>query len=193
MEAKETLLLLITGMPGAGKSTVLSVIAEHGYPILLMGDVIREEVEKLGLSPTPENVGLAAVELRRKEGARAVAKRCIPKLRMFSAENRVVVVDGVRSLEEVEAFREEFRNILLVAVHASPQTRFHRFLARNRSDDPESWAVFRDRDLRELGFGIGGAIAMADYMIVNESSVEDFKTEARKLLREGLGRRSGLR
>ena len=193
METEETLLLLITGMPGAGKSTVLSVIAEHGYPILLMGDVVREEVEKLGLSPTPENVGWAAVELRRKEGARAVAKRCILKLRKFSAENRVVVVDGVRSLEEVEAFREEFRNILLVAVHASPQTRFRRFLARNRSDDPESWAVFRDRDLRELGFGIGEAIAMADYMVVNEASVEDLKAEARNLLREELRRWSGLR
>jgi len=193
MEAKETLLLLITGMPGAGKSTVLSVIAEHGYPILLMGEVVREEVEKLELSPTPENVGRVAVELRRREGARVVAKRCIPKLRRFRTESRIVIVDGVRSLEEVEAFREEFRNILLVAVHASPQTRFRRFLARNRSDDPESWAVFRDRDLRELGFGIGGAIAMADYMIVNESSVEDLKAEARKLLREELGRWSGLR
>jgi dephospho-CoA kinase len=192
MEA-ETLLLLITGMPGAGKSTVLSVIAEQGYPVLLMGDVVREEVERLGLSPTPENVGRVAVELRRKEGASAVAKRCILKLRQLRAKSRIIVVDGVRSLEEVEAFREEFLNILLVAVHASPQTRFQRFLARNRSDDPESWAVFRERDLRELGFGIGGAIAMADYMIVNESSVEDLEAEARKFLRERLGRWSGLR
>lgn len=192
MEAEETLLLLITGMPGAGKSTVLSAIAEYGYPVLFMGDVIREEVEKLGLSPTPENVGRIAVELRRREGVRAVAERCIPKLRKIRTKSCIVIVDGVRSLEEVEAFREEFRDILLVAVHASPQTRFRRFLERNRSDDPESWAVFRDRDLRELDFGIGGAIAMADYMIVNESSVEDLKAEARKLLRERLGRWSGL-
>jgi len=192
MEA-ETLLLLITGMPGAGKSTVLSVIAEQGYPVLFMGDVVREEVERLGLSLTPENVGRVAVELRRMEGASAVAERCILKLRKLRSKSRIVVVDGVRSLEEVEAFREEFPNILLVAVHASPQTRFRRFLARNRSDDPESWAVFRERDMRELGFGIGGAIAIADHVIVNEFSIEDLEAEARKLLRERLGRWSGLR
>lgn len=187
MEEKEKLLLLITGMPGAGKSTVLSVIEEHGYLTLLMGDVIREETERLGLSPTPENVGRVAVEIRRREGVSAVARRCIPKLKKIFAENRVVTVDGVRSLDEVKAFREVFKNVFLIAVHASPQTRFRRFLTRNRSDDPESWEVFRERDLREFGFGLGGAIAMADYMIVNESSIEDLKTKVRRLLRERLG------
>lgn len=185
---EEKLLLLITGMPGAGKSTVLSLIAEEGYPTLLMGDVIREETERLGLSPTPENVGKVAVEIRRREGRGAVAKRCLPRLRRLFAESPVVCVDGVRSLKEVEVFREEFRNVLLVAVHASPQTRFRRFLTRNRSDDPKTWEVFRERDLRELGFGIGGAIAMADHIIINESSLEDLRAEVKKFLREKVER-----
>lgn len=187
MGTKEPLLLLITGMPGAGKSTILSVIAEQGYPTLLMGDVIREEAERVGLSPTPENVGKVAVEIRHREGASAVARRCIPKLKRLFAENRAVAVDGVRSLDEVEAFREEFKKVLLIAVHASPQTRFRRFLTRNRSDDPRSWEVFRERDLRELGFGLGRAIAMADYVVVNESSIDDLKAETRRLLREWFG------
>lgn len=188
MEGKGALLILITGMPGAGKSSVLTVVAEGGYPSLLMGDVIREETERIGLSPTPENVGKVAVDIRRREGADAVARKCIPKLRILLTDSSVVCVDGVRSLEEVEAFREEFKNVILLAVHASPQTRFRRFLTRNRSDDPKTWEVFKERDMRELGFGIGGAIAMADYIIVNESSVEDLKVAAMRLFREMLAR-----
>jgi len=192
MEAREALLLLITGMPGSGKSTVLATIAEYGFPILLMGDVIREEVEILGFKPTPANVGRVAVEIRRREGVSAVAKRCIPKIRRYFEENRLVSVDGVRSLEEVETFREEFENVFLAAIHSSPQTRFLRFLERNRSDDPKDWETFKERDLRELRFGLGNVIAMADYMIVNESSVEDLEAETGKLLKGKLGRWSGL-
>lgn len=192
MEAEEALLLLITGMPGAGKSTALAVIAEYGFPILLMGDVIREEVEILGYKPTPENVGRVAVEIRRREGVPAVARRCVPKIRIYFEGNNLVAVDGVRSLEEVETFREEFPNTFLVAIHSSPQTRFKRFLERNRSDDPKDWETFRERDVRELRFGLGNVIAMADYMIVNESSVEDLEAETRKLLEKELGRWSRL-
>jgi len=192
MEAEEALLLLITGMPGAGKSTALAVVAEYGFPILLMGDVIREEVEILGFKPTPENVGRVAVEIRRREGVRAVARRCIQKIRIYFEENRLVAVDGVRSLEEVETFREEFPNVFLVAIHSSPQTRFQRFLERNRSDDPKDWETFRVKDVRELRFGLGNVIAMTEYMIVNESSVENLEAETRKLLEKELGRWSRL-
>ena len=48
-------ILIITGMPGAGKSEVADAFHNAGYPLIIMGDVIREETKKRGLEPNPEN------------------------------------------------------------------------------------------------------------------------------------------
>lgn len=186
MKADTPLLILLTGMPGFGKSTVLSIIIERGCPTLLMGDVIREEAEKQGLSPTAESIGKVAVEIRQKEGADVVARRCIEKMRRINSDSSILAIDGVRSMAEVETFRRSYQNVVLIAVHSSPQTRFQRFLLRHRSDDADNWELFKTRDLRELGFGIGGAIAMADRVIINESRAEDLKKRSKRIIEECL-------
>jgi dephospho-CoA kinase len=68
-------------------------------------------------------------------------------------------------------------------VHAPPETRFRRLFHRQRSDDPKSWDVFHERDMRELSVGLGNAIALADYMIVNEEGLEAAKRKAAEILR----------
>jgi dephospho-CoA kinase len=151
-----------------------------------MGDVIREEAEKQGLSPTAENIGKVAVEIRQKEGADVVARRCIEKMRHIKSDSSILAIDGVRSMAEVETFRRSYQNVVLIAVHSSPQTRFQRFLLRHRSDDADNWELFKTRDLRELGFGIGGAIAMADRVIINESTAEDLKKRSKRIIEECL-------
>jgi dephospho-CoA kinase len=70
----------------------------------------------------------------------------------------------------------------LIAAHSSPEARFQRLSKRKRSDDPEGWSVFHERDLRELSVGQGDVIALADFMIVNEGTYDEFKAEAIKVL-----------
>jgi len=70
----------------------------------------------------------------------------------------------------------------LIAVHSSPETRFQRLSKRKRSDDPQGWDVFCQRDLRELSVGQGDVIAVADYMIVNEGTYEEFKAKVNEVL-----------
>jgi len=173
-------LMLITGMSGAGKTTLARYAEGHGYRITTMGDVIRDLARQRGLEPTPRNLGMVAEAIRREGGDAAVAERCIEKLRREAAAR--VAVDGVRSLEEAEAFRGAFEGAVLLAVHSSPRTRFLRLKARGRSDDPRDWETFSDRDRRELGFGVGGAIALADHMIVNEGSPRDLRLALERLM-----------
>jgi len=33
----------LTGMPGAGKSTVAAVLKEKGFSVIIMGDIVRKE------------------------------------------------------------------------------------------------------------------------------------------------------
>jgi dephospho-CoA kinase len=65
-----------------------------------------------------------------------------------------------------------------MAVYASPETRFNRIYRRRRSDDPDGWELFNERDMRELGVGLGDVIAMAEYLIINEKSKDKGNTKA---------------
>jgi len=170
----------VAGMPGAGKATVKNTAESMGCSVVVMGDEIRAETRRRGFEPTPENVGKIMLELREEEGPATVARRCIPKIE--NAKSNIVLVDGVRSLSEVDEFKKRFRDFTLIAVHSSPETRFQRLSKRKRSDDPRGWDVFYQRDLRELSVGQGDVIAVADYMIVNEGSYEEFKRKVREVL-----------
>jgi dephospho-CoA kinase len=83
----------------------------------------------------------------------------------------------LRSLDEADVFKTRFPSFSLIAVHASPETRFTRLNRRRRSDDPDGWEVFRERDMRELSVGLGNAIAMAEHMIINENDKKDIKAK----------------
>jgi len=72
---KDTLVIGLAGMPGAGKSVVVNVAKGSGYGIVVMGDVVREEAEKRQLEPSPENLGKIMLELRQKEGNNILAKK----------------------------------------------------------------------------------------------------------------------
>ncbi len=177
----DKLVVGLAGMPGSGKSLVVETALAEGYAVVIMGDVVREETQKQGLKLTSKNIGKIMLELREKGGASVIADRCIPNIER--QEGVKVIVDGVRSLSEVAAFKLHFSKFSLIAVHASPITRFKRLYRRRRSDDPNGWELFRERDMRELGVGLGNAIATAEYLIVNENKSEYTKDKVKKLLR----------
>jgi dephospho-CoA kinase len=180
--SSQKLIVAVAGMPGSGKSLVINVATQSGYAVVVMGDEVREEATRQKMAPTPENIGKIMLELRQREGEAAVAKRCLSKMEANSKAK--IVVDGIRSLSEVEEFKNRFRKVTLLAVHSSPETRFQRLYNRQRSDDSRNWTIFQERDLRELGVGLGNAIAMSEYIIVNERSPATTKNEAREVLKE---------
>jgi len=172
----------LAGMPGSGKSLVVDIARELGYGIVVMGNVIREETKKRDLELTPENVGKVMLELRQESGNYVIAHRCVPKIQ--ERTNPKVLVDGLRSLNEADIFKENFQKFSLIAIHSSPDTRFQRLARRGRSDDTSNWQIFNDRDMRELGVGLGNVIAMAEQMVINDRSAEQAKVK----IKESLGR-----
>jgi dephospho-CoA kinase len=178
----DKLVIGLTGMPGSGKSLVIKAAQMQGYDVVVMGDVVREETAKRGLELNPVNVGKVMLELRATGGDNVVADKCVPKIEQ--KPNPKVIVDGLRSFKEAEVFKNNFLNFILVTVHSSPRTRFERLSTRGRSDDPKTWEVFQERDMRELGVGIGNAIALSEYVITNDGTEEALKAAVSEVLRK---------
>ena len=157
-------------MPGAGKSTIAEGLKPKGYDIVNMGNAVREEAKKRNLESTSSNLGKLMLELREKNGPGAIAELIKPKIESSTAD--VILIDGVRSNDEIQVLRK-FGNVKLLAIHASTDTRFDFLQKRGRSDDPQTKDNFDERDNRELGVGISNPIALSDDAISNTGLTKD--------------------
>ncbi len=164
------LIVCLTGMPGAGKSTIAEGLEPKGYKIINMGNTVREEAKKRNLEPTRSNLGKLMLELREKNGPGAVAELIKPQIEDTPSD--VILIDGVRSNDEIEVLKK-FGKVKLLAIHASSDTRFDFLQKRGRSDDPQTKEHLEERDTRELGVGISNSIALSDYAITNDDLTKD--------------------
>jgi len=177
----------IVGMAGAGKSEVARVFEENGFTRIRFGDITDEEIKKRGLELSEKNECYIRELLRQEQGMDVYARLNLPRIDS-SLKHSPVVVYGLFSWEEYTLLKKHYgENFYVVAVWASPATRHARLTTRlNRCLTPEE-AASRDREEIE-DINKGGPIAMADFTIINESSLENLKKETEgivlKLARE---------
>lgn len=171
----------IVGMPGAGKSEVSRVFKESGFTRVRFGDLTDEEVKKKGLELTEENERQIRELLRGEHGMAAYAKLNLPRIdEALNYSN--VVIDGLYSWEEYSLLKEYYgEDFSVVAVWASPKTRHARLAGRGSRNLKLEQAASRDRaELENLNKAT--PIVMADFIIANESSLEDLEQETKKII-----------
>src|ERR1700730_394693 len=174
------LVVCVTGMPGAGKSTASEISASMGFEVFRMGDDVRMEAEKRKLALTDENLGAVMLQLRQSGGPVAIARLCEQRIEKNSKAS-YVLIDGIRNMNEFLEFKK-LGSAVLVSIHTSPERRFKFLQARGRSDSPASFESFEARDRRELSVGIGEAIALADEIVINSGSLDELMRSVSELL-----------
>ncbi len=181
----------IVGLQGSGKTEVSKAIAQFDVPSVRMGDVVWGELRRRGQEITEANVARVANELRGREGMGAIAKRCVPLIEARGKGKRAVIVDGLRGVAEAEEFRRAFGDRFhLVAVKASERVRYSRVASRGREDDAATMERFKEKDRRELSWGLGEALAGADFTITNEGALEELRAKAVKFFKQVTGGRT---
>lgn len=180
-EQDKRLVICLTGMPGAGKSTAAEASEPLGFKVFRMGDDVRMEAEKRKIPLTDENLGAVMLQLRQAGGIVAIAALCKQRIEK-DTKSKFIVIDGIRNVNEFLKFKK-LGKAVLVSIQATPERRFKFLQARGRSDSPQSLQSFEARDRRELTVGIGEAIALSDEVIVNSGSLSEFKAEAAALFR----------
>jgi len=171
----------ISGLPGSGKSLVSDMACEKGAIIVSMGDIIREEAKKRG-----ESTKDTAKNLRKEHGEYIVSELTIKKIKKLEEESvdNTIIVEGIRSHHEVEMFKENFDNFIILSIFANPKLRFERLLNRMREDDSTDYKEFQRRDQMELDLGIGNVISLSDKLIINESDLESYEQKIDEFLKE---------
>jgi dephospho-CoA kinase len=174
-------IVAIVGMAGAGKSAVTRIFEQHGFRKVRFGDVTDEEVKKRGLALNEANERRVREQLRIEHGMAAYAVMNIPRIDNL-AKSSDVVIDGLYSWEEYMLLKERYiDNLSIIAVWSSPATRYRRL--GNRAVRPLSLSQAASRDKAEIeNSNKGGPIAMADFTIVNESSLEYLENETNRVL-----------
>jgi len=170
----------IVGMTGAGKSKVARLFEENGFIRIRFGDLTDDEIKKRGLELNEKNECYIRELLRQQHGMSAYAKLNLPRIDEASKHSDVVI-DGLYSWEEYTFLKNYYQeDFYVVAVWASPRTRYARLTSRlNRCLTLEEAA---NRDRAEIeNINKGGPIAMADFTIINESSLENLEKEAKRI------------
>lgn len=171
----------IVGMAGSGKSEVSWLFEKAGFTRIRFGDVTDDELRKRGQELNEENERRVRELLRKERGMAAYAELNLSRIDAALASSDVVV-DGLYSWEEYTFLKEHYNDdLLLVAVWASPKIRYARLNGRrDRALAPEE-AAGRDRvEIENLHKG--GPIAVADYIIVNESSLDDLREQTERII-----------
>jgi dephospho-CoA kinase len=171
----------IVGMAGAGKSEVAHTFESNGFIRIRFGDVTDEEIKKRGLNLNEENERYIRELFRQEYGMSVYAGLNLPRIDS-ALKKSDVVIDGLYSWEEYTFLKDHYGgNFYVVAVWASSRTRYTRLSSRsNRPLTPEE-AASRDRAEMEKT-NKGGPIAMADFTIINESTVANLRKEAKRII-----------
>jgi len=189
----------LIGMRNAGKDVCARYLEkELGYLVIDLGMIVAEEIKKRKVPLTNDTLHAMSIELRRKEGLAVVAKRAveewIPWMQMnvertldssvdFSSFK--YVFNGIRNIEEVDFLRERYgKDLCVVGIYASPWTRFLRGQKRQRTNiDVTDYEEFLKIDREQLKiFGIGNAMMVADFMLLNEGTLEELYRNLRKII-----------
>lgn len=166
----------LTGRIASGKGEIAEYLKKKGFEYYTMSQMVREVTAKIGLPIKREVLQDVGDLIRKYEGAGGWAKRIINVINPF----KNYVIDGIRNPGEIEEFKNAGK-FLLISVDAPQEERFKRVLYRNKASDPKTFNEFVKVDERdfgmkeaEIGQQVGKCMALADFSIINNSSMEEF-------------------
>jgi len=174
-------LLVIVGMPGAGKSVAVEHLRGKGWSVVHFGGITMRELEKRGLAVNESNERAIREELRKTHGMEAFAKLSLNDIQKGLSKGPTVV-DGLYSWSEYKFLRNKLSNrFCVVAVFTPKHIRYERLMTRKVR--PLSYEEAEARDFAEIeNLEKGGPIAVADYTIQNAESLENLYSKIDSLL-----------
>ncbi len=178
------LIIGLTGQLGSGKGYVASYIAKrYGGAIFKFSAYLSKVLGVMTLENSRDNLVKLSESLRREFGEQvlsyALAKDAV------ASEAPVVVVDGIRRVDDLAAL-EPLPNFVLVAVEASPETRYARIMQRGEKTDEANLTrdEFQAQERRSTELTVPTVMQRATIRIDNNGTVEELKAKINDLMNQ---------
>ena len=166
-------IIALVGLAGSGKSSAVEYLTEKGFPKIYFGGVIYKAMDEAGIETTWDNQQQFREEIRRREGKDFVIKRVIKNIHdLINAGQNKIVLDGLYTWSEYKFLKHEFPGQVVVIAIVTPKYLRYQRMAK-RIERPMQPHEVDQRDWSEIeNLEKGGPIAIADYFIINDGSLE---------------------
>ncbi|MHA1304274.1 MAG: hypothetical protein ACTSQE_00580 [Candidatus Heimdallarchaeaceae archaeon] len=182
---------ILVGFQLSGKSSHGHRLREEeGIPMIETGHAVYHELKRQGLEITHTNTTRVIKELLSRDPI-AFTRTILDAEESTYNGSFALILNGVKSPAEINYTKKRFgeENVVVIGFHASQETRFSRVKNPDRfkvsgryrektqeDQDLAKWNNFVSRDKREIGLGIGVAIALCEEIIVTEDKLWPFNT-----------------
>ena len=166
-------IIALVGLAGSGKSSAVEYLTEKGFPKIYFGGVIYKAMDEAGIEKTWDNQQQFREKIRRREGKDFVIKRVIKNIHdLINAGQNKIVLDGLYTWSEYKFLKHEFPGQVVVIAIVTPKYLRYQRMAK-RIERPMQPHEVDQRDWSEIeNLEKGGPIAIADYFIINDGSLE---------------------
>ena len=176
-------IFILVGLQLSGKSSHGHRLREEeDIPMIETGHAVYHELKRQNLEVNHKNTTKVILSLLSKDPT-AFTQTILDYETEKYENSEELILNGVKSPAEIDYTRKRFgkENVTVLGFHACQKTRFSRvanpdrfivsgnFLEKTQEDqDLAKWENFLSRDVREIGLGIGNALATANEIIITE-------------------------
>jgi dephospho-CoA kinase len=179
----------ITGTNGSGKTIVCKYFIDRGFEYFSLSDILRNKMKEQNVAITRESLRQLGNELREKYGPGILAELLLPHIK----DKDNVVVDSIRNIYEIEKFRKNLHNFVLIGVDAPVEVRYLRVRERSREGETFQMTLeeFIESENKEKSGNIfhqqiDKCLSFADVLIINDGTVEELYSKLEKICKERL-------
>ncbi len=182
---KDVKILAVVGMSGSGKSVVVDHLTGLGYPKVYFGGMILKEMRNRGIEITPDNEKQFREMIRETEGKDWVVLQVVNEVKnLINAGQKRIVLDGLYTWTEYKILKKEFPGQISVVAVVVDKFLRHKRVAK-RPERPFNTEEIQERDRSEIeNLEKGGPIAIADYYLLNNSSIEELEIRVDDVLKK---------
>ena len=156
----------LTGLKGTGKSEIANYLSQrNNVSVIHMGAYLREKYKDY--LNTFQSIEEYAETFREYSIGHCMEKELLE----YQAQEKVIVIDSLRTLADYRFFSRYDNNFVLIMVIANKQNRRKRICIRRRTDDCYSEEELQDHDFWEMSFGISKLMPLTDYFIINDGNI----------------------
>lgn len=177
------ILIGLLGEKRSGKGTFINFLAEFAKPKhvgrIRSVDVLYETLKIWGIDATRKNLIKLTVAMDGAYGKGTLTEAV--RQRIVKDNSDIVIFDGVRWPTDEKLIRSFGKN-LIVYVTANPETRWKRGLTAGEKvgEDKATFEEFLKEEKAKTEEFIPDIGSRADFKIVNEGTLENYKKEAQK-------------